>query len=64
MLLGTVRENEVVIARSKQKAAADHESAYEKTRLTIKTGIKALQEVDPLAKRRQTALSMSKNVVI
>ncbi len=64
MLLGTVRENGVVIACSELKAATDHESAYEETSLTMKTAIKALQEVDSLAKRRQTALSRSKNVVI
>ena len=64
MLLGTIRENGVVFARSELKAATDHESAYEETFLTMQTAIGALQEVDPLAKRRQTALSGSKNVLI
>ncbi len=64
MLLGTVRENRGVIARSELKATTDHESTYEETSLTMQTPIRALQEVDPLAKRRKTALFRSKNVFI
>ena len=64
MLLGTVRETRVVIASSELKAATDYESAYEKTSLTMQTAIRALQEVNPLAKRRQTTLSRLKSVLI
>ena len=64
MLLGTVRENRDVIARSELKAATDDESTYEETSLTTQTPIRAFQEVDTLAKRQKTTLFKSKNVFI
>ncbi len=64
VLLGTVGEDGFVIPRSELRAATDQESAYEETSLTMQTAIRALQEVDPLAKRRRTALSRSKSVLI
>ena len=64
VLLGTVREDGAVIPRSQLKTAMGNESAYEETSLTMQTAIRALQEVDPLAKRRRTALSKSRNVLI
>ena len=64
VLLGTVGEDGVVIPRSELRAATDQESAYGETSLTMQTAIRALQEVDPLAKRRRTALSRSKSVLI
>lgn len=64
MLLGTVGEDGAVIPRSQLKAATTDESAYEESSLTMQTAIRALQEVDPFATRRRTALSKSKNVLI
>lgn len=52
MLLGTIGEDRAVIPRSQLKTVKDNESAYEETSLTMQTAIWALQEVDPLAKRR------------
>ena len=64
VLLGNLRKNRVFIAYSELKTATDHDSLYEKTFFTMQTAIKALQEVDPLAKRRRTLLSRSKDVLI
>lgn len=52
------------IPHSKLRAATDQKFAYEETSLTMQNIIRALQKVDPLAIRRQTALSKSKSVLI
>ena len=59
-----MEENGNLIPCSKLRATMDPESAYEETFLTMKTTIRALQEVDPLAIRLQTTLSRSKSVLI
>lgn len=42
----------------------DHESPYVEIFWTMKTAIKALQQVDPLANLRQTAIFRWKNILI
>ena len=64
ILLGTIGEDGDLIPRSKLRAATNQESAYGEIFLTLQTAIEALQEVDPLAICRRTAISRSKSVLI
>lgn len=59
-----MEKNDNLIPRSELRAATDQETAYEETSLIMQTAIKVLQKVDPLAMRRQTALSKSKSIFI
>lgn len=43
MLLGTVRENGIVIPHSKLTATTDQKSNYEKISLTMQTAIRVLK---------------------
>ena len=64
VLLGTMGKDGKISSRSKLKAAAVEESGYEEVSLTMQIAIKALQEVDPLAKRQRVALSRSEHILI
>ena len=64
ILLGIMGKDGKILSRLKLKAAAVEESGYEEVSLTMQIAIKALQEVDPLAKRQRVALSRSEHILI